>query len=49
VKHKHPQKKSQSAAEGPLKGWTAIARYLGIPIATAHRWPVKEAGTVHRG
>jgi hypothetical protein len=49
VKHKRPQKKSQSAAEGSLKGWTAIARYLGIPVATAHRWasegmPVRREG-----
>jgi hypothetical protein len=29
--------KEVSAADGPLKGWTAIARYLGIPVATAHR------------
>jgi phage terminase Nu1 subunit (DNA packaging protein) len=32
-----------------LKGWTAIARYLGIPVATAHRWasegmPVRREG-----
>jgi hypothetical protein len=53
VKQKPPKKKSSSknqpAAEGPLKGWTAIARYLGIPVATAHRWagegmPVRREG-----
>ena len=32
------RKKQSPSAEGTLKGWTAIARYLGIPIATAHRW-----------
>jgi len=31
-------KKSPSAAEGPLKGWTEIARGLGTPVTTAHRW-----------
>src|SRR6478736_828167 len=41
--------KSQPGSEGPLKGWTAIARYLGIPVATAHRWagegmPVRREG-----
>ena len=43
--------KKQPAAEvnGALKGWTAIARYLGIPVATAHRWasegmPVRREG-----
>jgi hypothetical protein len=33
----------------PLKGWTAISHYLGIPVATAHRWasegmPVRRDG-----
>jgi len=47
VKQKGP--KSPPAAEGELKGWTAIARYLGIPVATAHRWasegmPVRREG-----
>jgi len=32
------KKKSQPATQSSLKGWTAIARYLGIPPATAHRW-----------
>ena len=44
-----PKEKSLAAPSGPLKGWTAIARYLGIPIATAHRWasegmPVRREG-----
>ena len=52
-KKKPSQKKSSTkqpvAADGPLKGWTAIARYLGIPVATAHRWasegmPVRREG-----
>jgi hypothetical protein len=40
VKPKPSKKKSLAAAEdaGFLKGWTAIARYLGIPVGTAHRW-----------
>jgi phage terminase Nu1 subunit (DNA packaging protein) len=43
------RKQSPAAADGPLKGWTAIARYLGIPVATAHRWasegmPVRREG-----
>jgi hypothetical protein len=48
---KKPSSKKQSVAEvkGALKGWTAIARHLGIPIATAHRWasegmPVRREG-----
>jgi hypothetical protein len=49
VKQKPPKKKSQPATDAPLKGWTAIARYLGIPVATAHRWasegmPVRREG-----
>jgi len=50
VKQKLPKKKSVPAsASGPLKGWTAIARFLGIPVATAHRWagegmPVRREG-----
>jgi hypothetical protein len=42
-------KKKAASPEGPLKGWTAIAQYLGIPVATAHRWseegmPVRREG-----
>lgn len=42
-------KKSVAPTEELLKGWTAIARYLGIPVATAHRWaaegmPVRREG-----
>jgi hypothetical protein len=49
VKSKPPKKKSPPIAEATLKGWTAIARYLGIPVATAHRWasegmPVRREG-----
>jgi hypothetical protein len=34
---------------GALKGWAAIAHYLGIPVGTAHRWasegmPVRREG-----
>jgi hypothetical protein len=53
-----PKKKSSSRKQspaaaaddaGPLKGWTAISHYLGIPVATAHRWasegmPVRREG-----
>ncbi|MCU1255233.1 MAG: hypothetical protein JWM83_1532 [Candidatus Angelobacter sp.] len=49
AKSKSSKKKSPPTAAGPLKGWTAIARYLGIPVATAHRWasegmPVRREG-----
>ena len=50
MKQKLPKKKSVPAsASGPLKGWTAIASFLGIPVATAHRWagegmPVRREG-----
>jgi len=49
VKQKQSKKQSQPAEEGELKGWTAIAHYLGIPVATAHRWasegmPVRREG-----
>lgn len=52
-----PSKKKSSKREQPtaaadvgaLKGWTAVARYLGIPVATAHRWasegmPIRREG-----
>lgn len=46
---KKPSNKKQPIASDSLKGWTAIARYLGIPVATAHRWasegmPVRREG-----
>jgi hypothetical protein len=49
VKQIPSKKKSPSITPGPLKGWTAIARYLGIPVAPAHRWasegmPVRREG-----
>jgi hypothetical protein len=49
VKSKLPKKKSPLVDSGPLKGWTAISHYLGIPVATAHRWasegmPVRREG-----
>ena len=49
MKQKDAKKKAQPVDEGALKGWTAIARYLGIPVATAHRWasegmPVRREG-----
>ena len=49
MKPKLPGKKPPPASSGLLKGWTAIARFLGIPVATAHRWasegmPVRREG-----
>jgi hypothetical protein len=49
VKPKSGKTVPPPAADGPLRGWTAIARYLGIPVATAHRWasegmPVRREG-----
>lgn len=50
MKQKSLKKKSLSVStSSPLKGWTAIARFLGIPVATAHRWasegmPVRREG-----
>ena len=46
---KKPSNKKQPIAAIPLKGWTAISHYLGIPVATAHRWanegmPVRREG-----
>jgi hypothetical protein len=43
------RRKNRRVEEGPLKGWVAIARYHGIPVATAHRWvedgmPVRREG-----
>ncbi|MGB8132378.1 MAG: hypothetical protein WCG81_21505 [Candidatus Angelobacter sp.] len=49
MKLKPPNKIPANRPSGSLKGWTAIARYLGIPVATAHRWasegmPVRREG-----
>jgi hypothetical protein len=46
---KNRSKKPSPAGEGELRGWKAIAAYLGIPPATAHRWaeegmPVRREG-----
>jgi len=48
VKPKRIKKNALFSGEA-LKGWMAIARYLGIPVATAHRWagegmPVRREG-----
>jgi hypothetical protein len=48
-KGKAVKAKPLSAADNALEGWTAIARYLGIPVATAHRWasegmPIRREG-----
>ena len=48
-KKKVSTKKPPATDAGPLKGWTTIARFLGIPVATAHRWasegmPVRREG-----
>ena len=48
MKQKLKKKKSRFvSASGSLKGWTAIASFLGIPVATAHRW-ASEGMPVHR-
>ena len=44
-----PRKETSTKPATTLKGWKAIAEYLGIPIATAHRWakdgmPVRREG-----
>ncbi len=49
AKKKPSNKKEPVVSDGPLKGWTAIAHFLGIPVATAHRWasegmPVRREG-----
>jgi phage terminase Nu1 subunit (DNA packaging protein) len=49
AKKKPSNKKEPAVSDRPLQGWTAIARYLGIPVATAHRWasegmPVRREG-----
>lgn len=49
VKPRRKKQADASSNDGVLKGWTAIARYLGIPVATAHRWasegmPVRREG-----
>ena len=49
LKPKARKKNKPPTADASLKGWTAIARYLGIPVATAHRWasegmPVRREG-----
>ena len=31
-------KKHKAEKATALKGWTAIASFLAIPVATAHRW-----------
>jgi hypothetical protein len=49
VKLKPPKKKSPAPPEGPLKGWTAIAHFLGIPVATAHRWASEGMPMRHEG
>lgn len=51
--NKRVQKSRESARKKPaaseLKGWTAIAAFLAIPVSTAHRWardgmPVRRQG-----
>jgi hypothetical protein len=49
IKHKRSSAtrspKSQSVVE--LRGWPAIARFLGMPVSTVHRWK-KEGMPVRR-
>jgi|SRR6185312_9269642 len=40
---------SRKTQSGPLKGWTAIADFLGLPVSTAQRWgrsgmPIRREG-----
>jgi hypothetical protein len=49
AKKKPSNKKQSVVSDKSFKGWTAIAHYLGIPVATAHRWasegmPVRREG-----
>jgi len=49
VKKRTAKPASLDKTEKTLKGWTAIADYLGIPVATAHLWvdegmPVRREG-----
>jgi hypothetical protein len=44
-----PKKKTAPAAPSPLKGWTAIAKFMGTTPASAQTWakqgmPVKREG-----
>jgi hypothetical protein len=39
-------KKAENTRE--LQGWDEIAEFLGLPVATAHRWQ-KSGMPVHRG
>ena len=49
IKHKHSRcnslSKPQRAVE--LRGWPAIANFLGMPVSTVHRWK-KEGMPVQR-
>jgi len=43
------QEKKSAADSSELKGWDAIAKFLGMPTSTIHRWrkegmPVRRAG-----
>jgi hypothetical protein len=46
---KNRSKKQSAAGEGELKGWKAIAAYLGIPPATAQRWAGQGMPVRHEG
>jgi len=53
VKTKSKRKKATRPSKGvpgnssELRGWPAIAKFLGMPHSTAHRW-AKEGMPVHR-
>jgi hypothetical protein len=43
------RRQKEAPPEASLKGWNAIAGYLGQPVATAQRWaksgmPVRKSG-----
>jgi hypothetical protein len=49
VKSRRKKQAHKPSRDGVLKGWKEIAAYLGIPVATAHRWseegmPVRREG-----
>jgi len=45
--HRSSPSEAQPAQTGTLRGWKAIADFLAIPVATAHRWS-KDGMPVHR-
>lgn len=46
---RHKKERKAGAADNRLKGWTAIANYLAIPVSTAHRWAKDGMPVQHEG